>query len=610
MKLFAEVVVPGPWWNKLSYLTDVSLPQGIRVSVNVGRTTRTGFVSRVHSDEASIEFDVSRLRSVKSVIDRLPPLPSDLWMLSEWIGKAYLCGQGEALSVICPPFLLKGAETVGSEISPPSRTDSVFESRTVYSEIDNERYEAYLDAIANARGASLILFPEQDLARNFHESLPDELKHNSLLWPSTGGKKLWNDWNYVRSDFNGLVIGTQSAAFAPLRDIALIIVEEEASGAYVQHKFPFLNIKSIIGKRAELSRSELILGGRLPSSRVYLNKRPIDRKRHSDPNTTFVDIRATDPANLAGISRSFRISETALRETGKSLHSSRVVLWILDRKGYAGEVACEECGRSVECAHCGGTFNWDKDSDRMKCSLCGAVIGFPEQCPYCRGSLIIGKRAGIDALCQIANEIVVTEKPVVKWHSAYPGTVKESRKTISSLSDGGLVIGSRLALRLCDLLPVGCIIWIDADSEARKPFYNSHFKAFSMVWESRWRGVLTEQRRVIVQSRMPGKGWQRALTAGWDYFWKKELSERKELGLPPFTYLIRMDLPDERSKQEIMSSLIEKGLDVMDPGGNGDESFRIWLSSYRISPVISALDPFFRITRSGRGFPAVRIYTD
>ena len=610
LSFFAEVVVSGPWWNKLTYLSERKLPEGVRVYVKVGKSKRVGFVSHIHNDKTRIDFDISKLKPIESVLDASPPLPPDLWKLSEWIGRVYFCGQGEAISVVCPSELIKGIEVEPINNIHVNNYQYSYHTDTVFIAADYVRYKKYIDIIKKTKGPSIALFPEQVMAKRFFALLPDDIKSKALLWPSGGTQKIWNTWNYAKGLFEGLIVGSQRAAFAPLYNLSLIIVDEESSGGYVQQKFPFLNVKSIAAKRADLSGCELILGGRLPSSKVYINTQPTCNDKIPDSRFFLVDIRASLPSNISGIVSPFRISETALRETGMTLKSDSVALWILDRKGYAGEVACEECGRSIECAKCGGIYNWDNISGTLKCSLCGAEIPFPDECPYCRGTLIIGKRAGIDALYQVASKIFISDKPVVKWHSDFPRTKSESAKIRRSLAKGGLVVGSRLALSLCDTLPVTSVTWIDADSEARKPFYNSHFKAFSMIWESCWRGPSYENRSVVIQSRMPGKGWQRGLSAGWEYFWKMELAERRELNLPPYAYLLQVDFPDDSSKMEIISALEKSGLDIMDPGHDKKNSVRIWISTARLNPVMTALEPFFRISRSAVGFPLVSIYSD
>jgi len=607
---FAEVVVPGPWWNKLTYLVKDDLHEGLRVCVKVGRSTRIGFISRVHSDEKLVDFEVSKLKTINSVLDIIPPLPSNLWKLAEWIGRVYLCGQGEALSIVSPSSLLKGAEVKPVNLLSNQNYHESYHIDTVFLADDDIRYKRYLKTISEAEGPSLMLFPEQERAKRFFSILPNGIKEKAILWPSGGGKKLWSTWNAIKGPFEGLIVGSQGAVFAPFDNLSLIILDEESSGGYVQQKFPFLNVKSIAAKRAELCRSTLVMGGRLPSSRVYINTRPSCKDRVPDSRLFMVDIKASFPSNLSGIENPFRISETALRETKTALNNEKVALWILDRKGYAGEVACEECGRSIECAKCGGVYNWDADSKTLRCSICGARIPFPEQCPYCRGSLMVGKRAGIDALFHVAGGILVSDKPVVKWHSGFPETKAESRKITSSLSKGGLVVGSRRVLNLCDTLPVTSVTWIDADSEARKPFYNSHFKAFSMIWESCWRGGSYKDRSVVVQSRMPGKGWQLGLSAGWEYFWRMELAERKELSLPPYSYLLQVDFPNEAIKSEIIPVLEKYGLDVMDPGSDGGTNASVWVTTNKLNSVASALSPFFKISRSAVGFPSVTVHSD
>lgn len=192
------------------------------------------------------------------------------------------------------------------------------------------------------------------------------------------------------------------------------------------------------------------------------------------------------------------------------------------------------------------------------------------------------------------------------WHADIRQEVTSRRKIVKGLSSGGLVVGSRKSLELCDALPVDLVCWLDADSAVNAPFYDAKSTAFRMIWESAWRGDAHASRTVLIQSRVPGTGWQRGLAIGWDYFWEMEIEERKDLGLPPWRYLLEIrNLGSKKNRaRDFLSS---SGLESLDPGPSEDV---LWVRCESLAPARKSLEPFFRISESGRGFPRITLWAD
>ena len=140
-----------------------------------------------------------------------------------------------------------------------------------------------------------------------------------------------------------------------------------------------------------------------------------------------------------------------------------------------------------------------------------------------------------------------------------------------------------------------------------------------MVWESLWRGIkgtetsnrLNEyaNRRVIIQSRNPAKGWQIGLKSGWEYFWRKELAERAELEFPPFKPLIEIEVSIKECGK-LVKLLEDSGYMVMSSPLPHDGKFYIWLSTLSLSALEKVLSSRFSISKSRYGYPRVRIFVE
>ena len=603
---FCSIIVPGPWWNSLTYEAEDRLSPGIRVAVPVGRGERIGIVEKGECPAPAAD-GTYRIRRVGKVLDHVPFFPSRFWSLLEWAGRAFLCGTGEMVKIAAPAGILASPEPLPPSPSGDGDPDTPgYEENLLYECDGSKRLEKLLQ-LAEEDGKFLALFPEQGMARSFWEALPEETREKTLLWPATGGKRLASSWSSARLGEPLGVVGGPGAVFCPLPGIRRVIVDEESSGGYRSYVHPRVNCRTLAGKRARLEGASLTLSGRVPSSRVFLRGKPRFSGKPRREGLRFVDMRQGFSSEIPGVTGSLPLTEPLLRLTVECVRNGRVALWLLDRKGFAGEVACEDCGEALRCAECGSVMAWEEKRERLRCSACGRVRPLPEICPSCRGRLFLGKRPGLEALLPAARTLVPEGIPVLLWNEPGHGSRSSGASLSKSLARGGILLGTRACLAVCDMTHVGFAGWIDADAEVRNVAYQAKFTAFSMIWESVWRGSGWEDREVLLQSRRPLAGWQRGIALGWEYFWTEELEERRELGLPPFSFLLEVLAPSPAVKQELMGALERKGFLPMDPV---DPPLAFWVSVSSVSMVYDVFAPFFSIGQSGRGFPEITVWID
>jgi primosomal protein N' (replication factor Y) len=208
---------------------------------------------------------------------------------------------------------------------------------------------------------------------------------------------------------------------------------------------------------------------------------------------------------------------------------------------------------------------------------------------------LLGKRPGLEALLPLAARLVKGREVMLDE----PG-----RK----YAGPSLILGTRRLLSLCDTLDVGLAAWLDLDAEARKADYNARFQAFSMVWESCWRGLPKNGERVVLmQVRGSGNSWRNTLRLGWEHFWRGELREREQLGLPPHGLLIQMDLPKNEDRKALVDSLERENIMAMD---SGEENSSLWAAVKSTDKLKTAMAPRFEISRSKAGFPVVTVWAE
>jgi primosomal protein N' (replication factor Y) len=607
-----SVAIPGPWWTNLTYAapenTRAAIAPGVRARVPVGGGTRVGLV--VESGDTAGDDYAGNLREITEIIDEAPVLSWGVMPLLRWFCDAHLCGFGTAMKTLLPAGFLSGEsiEPAGDGRNRANAGDTAF----VYEPEDAARLERYVSLLAEG-APSLVSFPiYRDAGKFFDHMLaspltPPELKGRILLYPRTSGKAEWAAWLKLHSpgDDTAIVIGGQNSAMAPLRGLARIVVEDESNNVWRAMRPPIYNARSLLAARAKIEGAALVLGGRMPSPRAFMrydSEYPRAAQGHRGKKIIFVDMKLAYTPSVEGVSGGLAVSEPLVRETEASLGRGRWAIWILDRKGYAGEIICEECGGSLKCPKCGGTLRLEDSAALVVCVSCGRAAPAPDECPNCSGRLLSARRPGLEALMPLADAAVTSPVPILSYDAD-----EKIERTLRKIG-AGVMLGTRAALALCDSAPVGLIGWIDADGEARSGEHDSRVRAYSLIWESCWRGLSPRDRRVLIQTRRPGGDWQKSLdsgTEGWRIFWREELRERKELSMPPYTCLIKV----EGAAADISSldgRLAGAGYERWSPDDSGGKS-ALWIRTKKLAELRRILSPYFHIRRAGR-FPSVTVW--
>ena len=598
-----SVAVPGPWWTRLLYLHEESLTPGVRVLVPLGRSSRVGLV--VESDGEDEDVSDAKLKPVSKVLDITPPLPLDLRKTLDWFAETWFIGAGTASKTLLPSSFFDTCELPA--VSECGANNPAVPVKYVYEQCDTERFARYSDMAANARGGKIFLFPEPAAAKRFWNLLPDEIRNSGALWPASNPSKQWKLWQAAREGALNLIVGSQAAAFVPMRNLALIVMDDESSGGWRTQRYPYFHHRPLVAARSEYAGAQLVLGGRIPSSKAYMQAGDESAPCVSaGKRLIFVDLHDSSSFDVDAVRDSVMISRPLVRETKEALSDGNWAMWILDRKGYAGEIYCSECGLPVRCPRCGGVMRWEGRENRLACLECSATLPVPDKCPSCGGPFLEGVRPGLEALASRASRLFGRVREDIILLQNDGERVPSCKVLMKEHQKGGIIIGTRKILAMTDELPVRTVGWIDSDSEARQTEYDAKARAFSMIWESLWRGKNSDIRRIVVQSRRPEKGWQSGLSRGFARFWKNELKERKEWELPPFVPMLKVTMPHGTGGE--LSELLDRdGISYWESENSADE---IWLRTKKFALVRKSLSPFFHIRNVRRGFPSVRLFLD
>jgi len=589
-----SVALPGPWWTLLSYLYSQELPQCLRVRVPLGRSTRVGLTAQNNSCD-----DIKDIKELAQVIDESQVLPDELWKTICWFGDTWLTGLGLAAKTLLPTKFFDG-ETLAALPNVNAEKNN-YSVKYIYEPRDGKRFANYNELITDNAAGSLILFPEFAAAKKFWQNLPESVKDIGALFPAAASKRQWELWKTVHDGPISFIVGSPSAAFVPLSGLSRIIIDEESSGAWLTQKYPIFHCRSVLAARAKFAGAELVLGGRMPSSKASMQCRDIAGNEGASKRIVFVDLHDSSSSDIDGVKDAMPMSRPLIRETTACRKNKKWAFWVLDRKGYAGEIYCADCGASVRCERCGGVMRWESKSGRLVCLNCSAKLPVPEHCPACGGLFLQGVRPGLEALHERAASLLKYSCGEVIALSDDSGKMPAAGELSKKYPDGAVITGTRKILALADELNTGMVGWIDADSEARGEAYDAKVRAFGLVWESLWRGIDPDERTVVVQSRRPGRDWQDGLARGWRTFWNNELKYRHDFELPPFTPMIEVQMPNNKGKS-LAERLAGGGFDFIESDESPD---KIFVRTKQFGRLRKILEPYYNISNTRTGMPKV-----
>jgi primosomal protein N' (replication factor Y) len=448
--------------------------------------------------------------------------------------------------------------------------------------------EVYLRCAAEAvarGGQVLVLVPEVVLApqtvARFLGRFGDRV---AVLHSHLGAGERFDTWRRLRAGQFDVVVGTRSAAFAPLQRLSLVVVDEEQETAYKQPQAPRYHAREVAVERARRAGAPVILGSATPAVEslwkarhgpweyLQLPRRVLDRPL---PEVEVVDMRAERPRAVFA-----RPLVEALRA-----HLSRgdQVLLYVNRRGYAACLVCRECGFVPRCRRCAVSLTFHLASRTVRCHYCGQVTQAPSTCPSCGGVELRPYGPGT----QRVEEAVRALFPGVAVARADRDTLSRRgahARLVDALRTGEVrvVVGTQVVAKGLDLPQVGLVGVVAADVALSLPDFRAGERTLQQLVQVAGRaGRGDRPGRVVVQTYQPDHPAVRA-AARHDVlgFYEREWEDRRRLGYPPFAGLVHVVLASrsEPAAAEASRALADrlKGAEVLGPSPAPLSPLRGW----------------------------------
>jgi primosomal protein N' (replication factor Y) (superfamily II helicase) len=424
--------------------------------------------------------------------------------------------------------------------------------------------EVYLRAIARARESgrgALVLVPEialtPQLAGRFRARFGADV---ALLHSGLSDAERHAEWLRLRRGDARICVGVRSAVFAPVQDLAIVVVDEEHDPSFKQEEVPAYQARDLAVVRAKQAEALCLLGSATPSleslenarrGRYHLLELPNRVDDRPLPQVEVVDLGREKRGGVALGAGPFsrRLSE-ALQATFAAGQQS---ILFLNRRGFQTLVLCEACGREERCTSCSVSLTYHRRREVLLCHYCGRVERIRPVCPACGGP-----RRGIGVGTEQVEAAVRALLPSARVARLDRDAVASADEIAAVLArfanrETDVLVGTQMVTKGHDFPGVTLVGVVLADTALALPDFRAAERTFQLLTQVAGRaGRGAEAGRVLVQTWNPGTP-AIALAVGHDYasFAEAELASRSALAWPPFSRLlaVRVEGSDDAARR-------------------------------------------------------------
>lgn len=411
-----------------------------------------------------------------------------------------------------------------------------------------EVYLRAIDEVLQTGGGAIYLVPEIALTTQLLSRIRERFPESEIavLHSGISPSARHDQWKQVcRGDIR-LVVGARSALFAPVRDLRLIIVDEEHDPSYKQDDRLRYNARDLAVVRGKFAEATVILGSATPGIQTYYQatgKRyrylslPCRVEDHPLPTVELVDMRAE--RNEKG--RTPLLSHPLVEALRETLAHRKQALLFLNRRGFHTFLFCPDCGHVFTCPSCDLALTNHTALGVLKCHHCDFTATPPVVCPDCRSSHILSQGAGTERVEEETKELF-PEARIMRMDSDTTSRKGDVEKILRKLDrfEIDILIGTQMITKGHDFPEITLVGVLAADASLNLPDFRASERTFQILTQVSGRGGRGDQRgRVVVQTFNPGHyAIRRAQEHDYAGYYADELSIRRELGYPPFSRLI------------------------------------------------------------------------
>ena len=442
--------------------------------------------------------------------------------------------------------------------------------------------EIYIHLAQQAEEAgkrSIMLLPEISLTPQFAGRFRAVFNERVAIWHSqmTKAERAWT-WTQICKDAYSVVVGARSAIFTPVRNVGLIVVDEEQESGFKQESpAPRYHARDVALMRGKLSKALTILAGATPSLESYynqavgkLNYLPL-KSRYGGAKYPEVHLVNMKEERKETGDYTCMLSRLLAEKIGERLEKREQVILLQNRRGFSPTLFCNTCGYTEMCFQCKISLTFHKVENGLKCHYCNFRKPVPVECKGCGGSNMVlwgvGTQKVEESLFELFPRLrlIRMDQDTTRRRGAYTRILQEF-----GLFEYDILLGTQMIAKGLDFENVTLVGIIDADTGLYLPDFRVGERTFQLVYQVSGRsGRGKKSGEVVIQTSNPDNpAIQSAAALDIKKYYNICLNERKALLYPPFSWMAKVEFSGkkqvevEKQAEDFLKNLQEVPRDI------------------------------------------------
>ncbi|HFC9096381.1 TPA: primosomal protein N' [Enterococcus faecium] len=439
--------------------------------------------------------------------------------------------------------------------------------------------EVYLQAIADVLSenkTAIMLVPEIVLTPQMVERFKGRFGESvAVLHSGLSQGEKYDEWRKIEREEAQVVVGARSAIFAPLKNIGLIIIDEEHESSYKQDETPRYHARDLAIWRSKYHHCPIVLGSATPSleSRARAQKgvyQLLQLNHRAKAAAQLPAIEIVDMREEFQNHRTSTFSANLQEKIQNRLDKKEQTVLLLNRRGYSSFVMCRDCGFVLPCPNCDISLTLHMDTRSMRCHYCGHEEPIPNRCPNCGGNKIRYYGTGTQKVEEELRElypqarILRMDVDTTRRKGAHEQILQKF-----GAKEADILLGTQMIAKGLDFPEVTLVGVLNADTSLNLPDFRSSEHTFQLLTQVSGRAGRAEKAgEVVIQTFNPQHyAIELAKKQNYEQFYQQEMHVRHRGGYPPYYFTVKITAshPEEQVAAKKIFQIANQLKEVLSP---------------------------------------------
>jgi primosomal protein N' (replication factor Y) len=426
-----------------------------------------------------------------------------------------------------------------------------------------EVYLALANFYLNQNKSVIMLVPEISLTPMMVSSFKERFKDDVAILHSrlSSGEK-YDEYRKIKRQEVRIVVGARSAIFAPIENIGLIILDEEHDSSYKQDSIPRYHTTQIAKMRAHYHHAQVVLGSATPSLESYSRAKKgvydLYELKHRINNKPLPKVEIIDMIDEMKHKNYTLFSRSMREKIQETINKNEQVILLLNKRGYASFVRCNDCGEVVKCPHCDVTLTYHKEDHQLKCHYCDYSTQVVKKCPKCSSQNIKMIGYGTEKIEEtITNDFIGAR--VIRYDNDTTKNKNGHLKLLEQFKnqEANILLGTQMIAKGLNFENVTFVGVLNADLSLNIPDFRASERTFQLLCQVAGRsGRANKSGSVMIQTyNKDHYVIECASQHDYNAFYEEEMKYRRIAKYPPYCHMVSMIIQSKNENNVKIASL-------------------------------------------------------